>query len=307
MRGMDPKQIVASLITCSKPQWWLRTLGAMIVGIAVAIPSPVPYWSRILVGFFDMGVLLWGGLYTLNDWADADQDRKHPFKKFRPIPSGRLSKDTALTVAIISVILALVIALSLGRLFFLCALAMAMNQLLYSLRWFRLKEKPVLDILSGSMINPSFRFLGGWFLFRRDFNIPLLPLIVIVAFQILIYTVYKTSSRQIDQALGFKSTAALSRLGIRLITLFAAIIAFLSVFFLVSNGVLFRQVAFLGSAPPQVMLILLVPSVLAYTNRHLLEKPEKLSRKDYERLNNLGNTLYAVCALLFAGMMWGYL
>jgi len=279
----------------------------MIVGMAVAIPNPVPHWPRIIVGFFDMGVLLWGGLYTLNDWADADQDRKHPFKKLRPIPSGQLSKNTALAAAMISVLLALTLAFFLGRLFFLCALAMTINQFLYSLRWFRLKEKPFLDIVSGSMINPSFRFLGGWFLFRSDFNIPLLPLIVIIAFQVLIYTVYKTSSRQVDRALGYKSTAALSRFGIRVITLFASIVVFLSVFLLASNGVLFRQVKFLGSAPPQVMLILFVPAALAYTQRDLLEEPEKLSREQYDRLNNMGNILYAVCALLFAGMMWGYL
>jgi len=301
------KQIVASLITCSKPQWWLRTLGAMIVGMALAIPDPTPYWPRILAGFLDMGVLLWGGLYIFNDWADASQDLKHPFKKLRPIPSGRLSKNIALATAIILILLALVLAFFLGRFFFLCALAMTVNQLLYTLRWPRLKEKPFLDILSGSMINSSFRFLGGWFLFRSDFNIPLLLLIIIIAFQVLIYTVYKTSSRQIDRALGYKSTAALSRSSIRLITLFAAIIAFLSVFLLVSNGVLFRQVKFLGSAPPQVMLILLVPAALAYTQRDLLEKPERLSREQYDRLNNMGNILYAVCTLLFAGMMWGYL
>jgi 4-hydroxybenzoate polyprenyltransferase len=39
----------------------------------------------------------------MNDWVDADNDALHPRKKNRPIPSGKISKNQALSIALVTI------------------------------------------------------------------------------------------------------------------------------------------------------------------------------------------------------------
>ena len=45
------------------------------------------------------------------------------------------------------------------------------------------KKVPIVDLISGSAINPIFRFYSGWVLLTQAFNAPLLPLVFIVGLQ----------------------------------------------------------------------------------------------------------------------------
>ena len=60
----------------------------------------VPILSRafITLGCF---VLASSAIYMFNDVIDANKDKLHPNKKYRPVASGRLGKKLALTVALI--------------------------------------------------------------------------------------------------------------------------------------------------------------------------------------------------------------
>ncbi|MEY3598642.1 MAG: hypothetical protein RL521_1064 [Bacteroidota bacterium] len=40
-------------------------------------------------------------IYVINDWVDADKDALHPRKKLRPLPSGAISKSSALMIALV--------------------------------------------------------------------------------------------------------------------------------------------------------------------------------------------------------------
>lgn len=50
---------------------------------------------RLTALYLSFNVLLYGGLYTINDLADRDSDRRHPLKCQRPIASGRVSVRAA--------------------------------------------------------------------------------------------------------------------------------------------------------------------------------------------------------------------
>jgi len=50
-------------------------------------------------------------IYIINDILDAEKDKLHPQKRFRPIPSGKLKKRTALLWALFILVLAYFIAL----------------------------------------------------------------------------------------------------------------------------------------------------------------------------------------------------
>ncbi|MBM3427196.1 MAG: hypothetical protein FJX95_00270 [Bacteroidetes bacterium] len=43
-------------------------------------------------------------IYVINDWVDAEKDLLHPRKKLRPIPSGKISKNNALVIALVTLI-----------------------------------------------------------------------------------------------------------------------------------------------------------------------------------------------------------
>ncbi len=59
----------------------------------------------LLVMYFSFNVCLYGGIYTINAITDFEKDSKHPLKKNRPLPSGRISKTSAsiLAVCLISI------------------------------------------------------------------------------------------------------------------------------------------------------------------------------------------------------------
>lgn len=98
---------------------------------------------RTVAGFF-LFCLISSAVYLFNDIADVEADRNHPEKKFRPIASGKLPINVALTAALILTIVAIPVGYWLAPAFALIlAVYLAIN-LLYS-RW--LKHVPILDVL----------------------------------------------------------------------------------------------------------------------------------------------------------------
>src|SRR3989344_4138481 len=100
----------------------------------------------IVLLFVIFGPLLHGGIYTLNDVIDLKEDRKHPVKRKRPIPSGK-----------ISIIEAISFSLAIDfNLFLICILFLAMN-LLYSFLFIKIAY---VEILANAATRPL-RFYTG--------------------------------------------------------------------------------------------------------------------------------------------------
>jgi heme O synthase-like polyprenyltransferase len=89
--------------------------------------------------------LLSSSSYFINDILDAAKDRKHPFKKFRPVASGLLSPTNAFTASMTMLGVGLLLSFTLGRPFFLLALIFVALQYSYS---FVFKHRSVIDILA---------------------------------------------------------------------------------------------------------------------------------------------------------------
>ena len=160
-----------------------------------------------IIGFLVAGPLLWGGLYALNDYTDWQKDKLHAVKRKRPIPSGQVKPNLALAWAGLLIVLSFTVALTLNNfLFTISLLLMLINQLLYTLPPIHLKKKPVLDLISGSLINPLFRFYAGWALFLPVMNAPLLVILFILGFQFGGYTLYRLSGKKLEQSLDYKSS-----------------------------------------------------------------------------------------------------
>lgn len=102
----------------------------------------------LVVAFFAFSLIA-SSVYVLNDIKDAEKDRLHPKKKFRPIASGRISKKRALIFWILliglSIGLMIVIAQRVGSIYaaFVLPIIYVLINVLYSNG---LKNVPLLDV-----------------------------------------------------------------------------------------------------------------------------------------------------------------
>lgn len=94
---------------------------------------------------FAVFCLLSSTSYVLNDVIDYHYDRKHPFKKFRPIASGEISIAQATFLVFTLTFISLVISLFFSVPFFLLSLFYILLHFFYSLY---LKKHPVIDIFT---------------------------------------------------------------------------------------------------------------------------------------------------------------
>jgi 4-hydroxybenzoate polyprenyltransferase len=84
-------------------------------------------------------------VYIINDIIDADLDRVHPVKKFRPIASGKISKMKALTIAIILFVIVGISLTEFNTGFAIMVFSYFLLNIFYS---FSIKHIVLLDIFS---------------------------------------------------------------------------------------------------------------------------------------------------------------
>ncbi len=241
-----------------RPIEWSKSLLNMGLGALMAfyIYGAGVNLFTFVEGFFSVA-FLWSGLYALNDWTDWKIDAIHDVKKFRPIPSGKITPSQGLNFSLLLILASYLIAFSLNNTLLVgCLTIMVINQFLYTMKPFRFKSRKVLDVISGSMVNPIFRFTSGLVLFigaNQLFGslLPILPYIFVVGVQFGGYSLYRLFSKKHDTKLNMKSSVALiSEERIKrasYISLGAAVLAYIG---LLINGLFFR-IEWLGFLPPQ--------------------------------------------------------
>jgi len=105
--------------------------------------------------------------YALNELLDGPQDRLHPVKRHRPVPSGRIRPAWAYLEWLTLAACGLGLAWAINVPFFASALWLWVMGILYNVPPIRTKEWPYVDVLSESVNNPIRLFLG-WFALIGD-------------------------------------------------------------------------------------------------------------------------------------------
>ena len=209
-KGFSEK--IKGFLELARPIEWSKSLQNMLIAIVIAhvLFNLTINWTVFLIGFLAVG-LLWGALYTFNDFVDAELDAQHPVKKKRAIPSGKVKRKEALVFGIVLCIISFILAgFVLENLnLIIVMLLMFLNQWLYSNKPFNLKKKPIVDLISGSMINPVLRFYAGWFLAAPFFYLPIEALLFVVFVQFGGYGIYRLSSARLEKKKAFSSSVAL--------------------------------------------------------------------------------------------------
>ncbi len=145
-------------------------LPGILIGVMLTHASPGQIWWRLLVGILST-CLVASANYVINGWLDADFDRYHPVKKFRPSVIGRVKAKWVYSEYVILAIAGLGLAWTISRPFLLLSVILLLMGVIYNVRPFRTKETPYLDVLSESVNNPI-RLLLGWFIITSQYLLP---------------------------------------------------------------------------------------------------------------------------------------
>ncbi len=136
--------ILYSILKASRPRQWVKNLALFTTILFTGnFFNPRAFTPTIFA--FIAFCLLSSSNYILNDVMDAPKDRKHPFKRFRPVASGKLSVRLALFVSFLFGIGGLLIAQTISKPFLILAAIFLLLQYSYTLF---LKNVSVIDILT---------------------------------------------------------------------------------------------------------------------------------------------------------------
>ncbi|MGK4008535.1 decaprenyl-phosphate phosphoribosyltransferase [Sorangium sp. So ce1036] len=133
---------VRGMIRAMRPHQWVKNL-FVLAPVVFAKHLTHPSIIKSALGAFAIFCLLAGAVYILNDIVDAEADRVHPVKRFRPIASGRVPIPVAKAMAVGLAVIALGASLLGPPLFALVAAGYYVLNVAYS---FRLKKIAYLDV-----------------------------------------------------------------------------------------------------------------------------------------------------------------
>ncbi len=137
-------QLLYAILKAARPRQWLKNLALFTTIFFTGQLFDTPLLVTAIWGFISF-CLLSSSNYILNDVLDAPADRKHPFKRLRPVASGKLPVKVALLVSLLALIGGLAIAQGISQTFFMFSLIFIALQYSYSVI---LKHISVIDIIA---------------------------------------------------------------------------------------------------------------------------------------------------------------
>jgi 4-hydroxybenzoate polyprenyltransferase len=152
---------IGGVIRTVRPHQWVKN----VFVLAPVVFAKEIFDAKLLENAgsaFFVFCLLAGAVYAMNDLADIESDRKHPVKKHRPIPSGRVPQPVARVLVAALVVGSLFWAYLIHPAFALVAGVYFAQNVAYS---FKLKHVAYLDV---SFIAAGFvlRVMGGGYATR---------------------------------------------------------------------------------------------------------------------------------------------
>lgn len=109
-----PARWLKAVLQTTRPRQWPKNLlvfAAPLAAHSVGRPGGLWYALVAAVAF----VAASAAVYLVNDVVDAERDRGHPYKRFRPIAAGRLPAAHAVVLAVIFVLAALGTGFAIGE------------------------------------------------------------------------------------------------------------------------------------------------------------------------------------------------
>lgn len=135
--------MLKAIIKSMRPKQWVKNVFVLAALVFDRQLTNWPATLTTLIGVF-LFCMLSGAVYLINDVFDKKADQNHPTKKNRPIASGKLPVNVAITTAIIVVVGSLYWAFRLSSSFGVISTVYFVMNLAYS---FKLKHIPLIDVM----------------------------------------------------------------------------------------------------------------------------------------------------------------
>ena len=141
--GAPGRAQLGDLVAIARPDHWFKNV-FMLPGAALALiftdDAFAPELVNLLLGVVST-CLLASANYTINEWWDAEFDRHHPVKKFRPSASGRVSAAAVYAQWAVLVIVGTTIAAAISTNFLLFSCVFLAMGLIYNVKPSRTKDR----------------------------------------------------------------------------------------------------------------------------------------------------------------------
>lgn len=98
MTHAQPSRTALGLLVSTRPRQWMKNLLVVAAPLAAGV---IQESIRAVVVAFAAFLLVSASVYLLNDSIDAEDDRRHPTKRFRPIASGIVTVPLALAASFV--------------------------------------------------------------------------------------------------------------------------------------------------------------------------------------------------------------
>jgi decaprenyl-phosphate phosphoribosyltransferase len=139
--------VLMGLVRMARPRQWIKNL---LVFVAPGAAGVLTHGNTFLkaLGAFGIFCVAASGTYFLNDTIDADRDRLHPTKRYRPVASGVVSPRLAVEAG--SVLLAVSFALAWWLAGYRLALVVGLYVVITTAYSLWLKHEPIIDLAAVS-------------------------------------------------------------------------------------------------------------------------------------------------------------
>ncbi len=114
MTQAPPAGVLRTLFSAMRPSQWIKNLLIVVAPAAAGSLTHEVVLRQTAIAFVAFCAVS-SGVYLLNDVQDREADRRHPTKRFRAIPSGRLSTTAAVGAALALLALGFLCALLIGH------------------------------------------------------------------------------------------------------------------------------------------------------------------------------------------------
>lgn len=174
-KASEGQSQIRNYIKIARPDHWIKNFFIM-PGLVLAIvlssrPVNVSEWlGKLAAGFFATCFIA-SANYVINEWLDAEFDKYHPTKKYRPVVSQNMKFSLVMAEYGICIVIGLLLSALVNLPFVLTEVWLLVMGVLYNVKPIRTKDIVYLDVLSES-INNMIRLLLGWFIVCEDIYPP---------------------------------------------------------------------------------------------------------------------------------------
>jgi len=138
-----PRTILPAWLRAMRPKQWVKNVLVFAAPLAAGRLFDLPVLTHVLWAFVAF-CLVSASIYLINDIRDADADRAHPVKRFRPIAARQLSPRAAGGMAVVCAVASFALSWWVAPMLLVVVAVYWLLQVGYSLWW---KRQPLIDLV----------------------------------------------------------------------------------------------------------------------------------------------------------------